>query len=408
MEIPIPYGEEKVILNIPAENLIGVIRPSSPFPLDALNIQTENLVKSLNGFLAQTDRILIIVNDYTRPTPNSSILKFIEMELKNRDIRFIVACGTHRAPNEKELKQIFGDFYESYKDKIIIHDAKDDKSLFFLGKTSFGTPVWLNRAILWAEKIITINSVEPHYFAGFTGGRKSFVPGIAGLETITQNHKLVLNPKAMTLNLDDNPVHNDMNEVAKMIPRPVFSIQTVIDAEHKIYSLHFGDISKSFLDSINDAKKIFCVPVKEKADIVVTVVQCPYDINFYQSQKAMENAKLALNDGGIVIAVSKCSQGVGEDEFIKFLSSHPNPTKALQRIENEFKIGHQKVIRLAWLLNSSEVWTVMDIDDRIVQSVFMTPFHDVNLAIKRAIKKKGTDAKVLVLLDGSLTVPLTN
>jgi nickel-dependent lactate racemase len=408
MEIPIPYGEEKLTLRIPDLNLLGVVKPASLSPAENINVQKEKIVKELKEFLAKAHTVLVIVNDYTRPTPNSDILKLIEEELKEHDVQFIVASGSHRAPNEKEFKQIFGNFYESYKDKIVVHNARDNVSLFFLGKTSLGIPVWLNKAILWADKIVTINSVEPHYFAGFTGGRKSFIPGIAGLETITKNHKLVLNPKAITLNLKGNPIHEDMTEIVKMVPKEIFSIQIALDADHKIFSLKFGDIFKSFYDSIEDAKKIFCVPIKGKTDIVVTVVQHPYDVNFYQSQKAMENAKLALKDQGIIIAVSKCFQGVGEDDFVRFLSSYPSPAQALKHIENDFKIGYQKVVRLSLLLSSSEVWTVMGIEDKTVQSVFMTPFHDINLALQKALEKKGASAKVLVLLDGSLTVPLTN
>ena len=408
MEIKIPYGEDQITLNLPDQNLLGVIKPAALSTSKDIDLQKNNLIKGLKEFLNKARTVLVIVNDYTRPTPNSEILKLIEGLLKEHDVKYIVACGSHRAPNEREFRQIFGDFYETHKAKIIVHDASDNTSLFFLGKTRFGTSVWLNKAILWADKIITINSVEPHYFAGFTGGRKSFMPGIAGLETITHNHKLVINPKSMTLNLEGNPVHEDMTEITKMIPKQVFSIQLALDANHKILSIKFGDIFKSFYDSIEDAKRIFCVPIKEKTDIVVTVVQHPYDINFYQSQKAMENAKLALKDKGIIIAVSKCSQGVGEDNFVKFLASCSTPRQALKRVENEFKIGYQKVVRLSQLLNSSEVWTVMDIDDKIIQSVFMTPFQDVNLAAQKAIEKKGNDAKVLILLDGSLTVPLIN
>jgi nickel-dependent lactate racemase len=332
----------------------------------------------------------------------------IEELLKEYEVKYIVACGSHRPPDEKEFRQIFGDFYETHQAEIIVHDASDDSSLFFLGKTRFGTPVWLNKAILRADKIIAINSVEPHYFAGFTGGRKSLLPGIAGLETITQNHKLVLNPKAMTLNLTGNPIHEDMTEITKMIPKPVFSIQLTLGANHRILSLKSGDILKSFYDSIEDAKRIFCIPIKAKADIVITVVQPPYDVNFYQSQKAMENAKLALKDNGIIIAVSKCLHGVGEDNFVKFLASCSTPNQALERVKNEFKIGYQKVVRLSLLLNSSEIWTVMDIEDNIIKSVFMTPFHDVNLAVQKSFEKKGNAAKIIVLLDGSLTVPLAN
>jgi nickel-dependent lactate racemase len=190
MQIKLPYGKDEIILDVPEKNLLGILTPKPP--TKRVEIDIKELQENLKRFLANSKSVLVVVNDYTRPTPTEMIVAMIEPIIKDYDFKFIVACGSHRAPMPDEFVQIFGKYYELYKERILVHDAKDNAKVKFLGKTRRNTPVWLNQAIWEADKIIAINSVEPHYFAGFTGGRKSFLPGIAGLETITANHKLSL------------------------------------------------------------------------------------------------------------------------------------------------------------------------------------------------------------------------
>lgn len=404
MDTKLAYGNENIPINIPDKNLLGILKPNPP--AQRLEINLPGLRAQLRNFLAGGARILLIVNDYTRPTPTTHIISMIEPELKDLDFRFIVACGSHRGPNEQELIQIFGKYTHTYKDKIIVHDAKDDLNLKFLGKTKRATPVWLNQAVWQAEKIITINSVEPHYFAGFTGGRKSFLPGVAGLESITANHKLSLLPASKTLSLEGNPVHEDMTEIAKMVPRDIFSIQIVVNPEHQLHSIQYGDIITSFRAAVDDAQQIFCVPIKEKADIVIALIQPPYDINFYQSQKAIENAKLALKDNGIMIVCSQCRDGIGDDEFIRIIANTENPQKTLEKISRHFMLGYQKSAKLIETMMRMQIWTVMPIPDNIVKSVFMKPYADLNTALLDAMREKGANAKILIMPDASLTVPI--
>jgi nickel-dependent lactate racemase len=260
------------------------------------------------------------------------------------------------------------------------------------------------------------------------------LPGIAGLETITANHKLSLQPQAKTLALEGNPVNEDMNEIAKMVPRDIFSIQVVIDPapishkveiesknessipqkpenkcgvndKHQIYSIRCGDIFRSEEQAIEDAKEIFCVPIKEKADIVIALIQEPYDINFYQSQKGMENAKLALRNKGIMITASKCRKGIGDDEFVQAIASCNSPTEVIEKVAKDFKLGRHKSAKLAEIMQWAEIWTVMPISDEVIRSVFMRPFQDINDALQKALEQKGADAKILILPDASLTVP---
>jgi len=258
-----------------------------------------------------------------------------------------------------------------------------------------------------AEKIIVIGSVEPHYFGGYTGGRKAFLPGIASYRTIEQNHKYAIRPEPKALLLDGNPVHEDMIDAIKTIEdKDVFSIQTVLDRDRKIYAVTAGDIHRSFNAAIKYANDVFCVNVAEKADIVVTVAPYPMDVDLYQSQKALDNGKLALKDGGIMILVSMCRQGVGERSFFELLGSCDTPQQTLDLISGEYKLGFHKAAKLAEIAVWAQMWAVTDLADEDVYSAFMKPFGSIQDALDAALAEKDSEAKVLFMMDGSITVPM--
>jgi nickel-dependent lactate racemase len=256
-----------------------------------------------------------------------------------------------------------------------------------------------------AHKIVIIGSVEPHYFAGYTGGRKSFLPGIAAYRTIEQNHKLALKASAKALSLEGNPVHEDMEDAILTVKeKEVFSIMTVLDRNERIYAATAGDITESLKAAIDKAHQVFSVEIKEKADIVVAVAPYPMDIDLYQSQKALDNGKFALNDNGILILVSKCRMGVGSDTFIKLLSSCRSPQETLDKIDKEFKLGYHKAAKMAEIARWAQMWAVTSLDDELLKSVFITPFHTLQEAIDKAITIKGEE-RILFLMNASLTVP---
>jgi len=403
VDLKIIWSENEEHIFLPEENLLGILHPPQITPEE---IDLQPLVAATTEFLKNHHRILVLINDYTRPTPNQPILQPLLPLLLARDTKFLIGLGTHRPATPTELKNIFGTaVFDSIQNRIIQHNARDPAQLFFLGRTSFGTDVWFNRTVLWAEAIVTINSIEPHYFAGYTGGRKSFIPGIARYETIIQNHNLLLHPASAPLSLKDNPVHEDMTESVRMLDKPMFSIQIVQNQEHNIISLHYGDIFQSFQDACTRAYPLFATPIKEKADIVLSILLPPYDINFYQSQRALEFALSALKPGGIHITVSRCRQGVGNDEFIHVLSSVSHPERLLQK-EKADHPGWHKAARLARAMQKVKLYTVMGIDDRLVKSVFMEPFHSIQEAIDHALRALGKEAKLYLIPDAGAVVPL--
>ncbi|MFN2435817.1 MAG: nickel-dependent lactate racemase [Desulfotignum sp.] len=412
MKISVPYGKEDVLTatlddTVPVRFLEAndVTLPNQDQVIAEAIAQPINS-PSFESFLADAGRVLVIVNDATRPTPTASVLDTIFAPLSKTDYRFIIATGVHRGPTEEEFDQIFGKYYARVKDRIIVHDAKKEEDMVYLGDSTNGTPMYVNKAGVEADRIIIISSVEPHYFAGYTGGRKSFLPGIAGYKTVEKNHKLALVPEARALALSGNPVHEDMMDAIQTVKQEIFSIMTVLDKHHRIYAACTGHIHDSFHAAIDRANEVFCAPLEERADIVVSVVTFPQDIDLYQAQKGIDNAKLALKENGISILVAKCRYGIGGKAFADLLGSCDTPKAALEKIEQGYVLGYHKAAKMAEVGLWAQMWAVTDVAPEVIAPLFITPFSDLQTALDQALAQKGKNASVLFLMDGGLTVPM--
>ena len=412
MQIKVPYGRDRQETAVISDDLDISFLEANDVEITPFETQMEealgNPVNSpdLTAFLAGARDVLVIVNDATRPTPTRQILDQIIDRLKGVQVKYIIATGAHRGPSHEEFIQIFGDHYERIKGDVIVHDAKKSEEMVFLGKSSNGTEMYVHHAGVDAHKIIILGSVEPHYFAGYTGGRKSFLPGIAGFNTIEQNHKLALLPEAKALALEGNPVHEDMVDALSVVKKEIFAIMTVLDKDHKVYAVTAGNIHDSFMEATVAANEVFAAPIKEKADIVVSIVKFPQDIDLYQAQKGIDNAKLALKEKGIMILVAKCRCGIGGKAFADLLGSCDTPKAVLETIEKGYKLGYHKAAKMAEIGIWAEMWAVTDVEPQVIEKLFIRPFPSLQEALDRAIEQKGDSAKILFLMDGGLTVPL--
>lgn len=410
MKIDIPYGQDRVEILVEDENFGGVIYPNEVDVKDetqTLMDALENPIasKSFDAFIEDAKNILFIVNDRTRPTPTAKVLDIIHDKIANRDIRFIIATGIHRAPTEEELQEIFGVHLEEYRNRIHVHDAKKDEEMIFLGISKNGTEMYVNKLGVQAHKIIVIGSVEPHYFAGYTGGRKAFLPGIASYKTIEQNHKLALRVGAQAMALEGNPVHEDMEDAIQTIKdKEIFAIMTVLDREDRIYAATTGNITESFKAAIPKSHEVFSVKIKEKADIIVAVVPHPMDVDLYQSQKALDNAKLALNPNGIIILVSKCPMGIGHETYARLLASTCEPQDALDKIEQKYILGYHKAAKIAEISRWAQIWAITSLGPMTMIPIFMMPFRTIQMAVDLAVEIKGS-GKILFMMAASMTVP---
>ena len=413
MEIKVPYGQNEISVHLEKNSIAGVIHPNPVECGDEEETLRNALAHPLESptfseFLSGGGKTLFIVNDGTRPTPTAKALDIIERDITGFDCDFIIATGAHRAPTEEEYKFIFGRHLQTLRraDRIFVHDARKEDEMQFIGTSSNGTEMWVNKRAMQAERIVIIGSVEPHYFAGYTGGRKSFLPGLASLKTIAMNHKYALKPEANSLVLDGNPVHEDMVDALKTLRgKKIFSIQIVLDSRRRIYAAAAGDINASMNASIEAANRVFVVGVPQKEDIVVSVAPYPMDVDLYQSQKALDNGKLALKKGGTLILVSKCRTGIGDDAFYKLLSSCERLEDVLAKIEREYKLGYHKAAKMAEIGLWAEIWAVSDLPAETLNKIFIRPFDNLQSAIDAALSRKGAGARVLFLMDGSITVP---
>ncbi|HIH00859.1 TPA: nickel-dependent lactate racemase [Thermoplasmata archaeon] len=409
MRVEVPYGDGTEVVEVPDRNMGEIVYPNELPDCDemellraAFNAPIESA--RLDMFLEGAEKVLVIVNDATRPTPTAKVLDIIEETLNHFNAEYVVATGMHRAPTEEEYRFIFGDRYGSIKERVHSHDSRTSETVR-LGTTSRGTEVRFNRMVLDADRVVVIGSVEPHYFAGYTGGRKAFLPGISAFETIEQNHKLALTLEAQALRLGSNPVHEDMVEaMAFLKDKRVFSIMAVLDKEHKVCSAYAGDIDASFQAAVKKADEVFVVRMR-KADIAVAVTSFPHDIDLYQSQKALDNAKLAVRDGGVIILVSACRTGVGADTFLKLLGSAATPREALEKISKEFKLGYHKAAKMAEIGLKIRMFAVTKLDPEIARRAHMTPMPSLQVAVDKALKELGPEAKVTFIMDAVITVP---
>ncbi len=239
MNYKISVDSNQINLEI-LHNPVEIIKPEEVAVFDQEKLIKESLQNPIDShdlqtFIQDKRNILIIVNDGSRNTPTQIVISAIYNYIKDKNFKFIVALGTHREPTQVELDRIFGKFYDEFKDRIFCHDSQNDE-MTNLGITSRGTPISINSEVIKADGVIVISSVEPHYFAGFTGGRKSFLPGVAAFQSIEKNHKLALMDEAKILELEGNPVHEDMMEATKWLP-----------PKHSVFSPFWTLMTKHFI-----------------------------------------------------------------------------------------------------------------------------------------------------------------
>ena len=405
VKVDIPYGQASVGLELAEGTFADVVSPKKA-PVDEYSISRSlshpTNFRTLESFLANKRKILVVINDHTRPTPTSIVLK--KLDLKGKEVTTIVATGTHRSPHPAELSRLVGGAVPPYGGEVVVHDSRDSASLKSVGRTSRGTKLFLNRHLFEADGIIVVGSVEPHYFAGFTGGRKFLLPALAGLESTVMNHSLAIDKRSRVLSLGGNPVHEDFMEALDIFDRydDIFSIQLVLNSEQQVSFTSSGHIIKSFTECVERAKDIYVTPVEKKADIVISVAKPPLDLDLYQSQKAIDNVKLALNDEGVLILVSRCRDGIGDKGFYNILASSKEGAKTAEACA----FGSHKAAKMAEIMRRARVFAVTDLPPEVLTAISITPYGDLQNAVDDAVKLKGKESRILIVLDAGVTVPL--
>jgi nickel-dependent lactate racemase len=394
------YGKKKVRLPIQDKNIIKILNLEKQEvllnPENSLKELFKNPINSpsLRDLIIQkkAKKLLIIVNDITRPTPYEVILpplldELHQIGIKKENIIFMVATGIHRSNSQEEIKEIFGEnIFSAYK--FINHDC-DDPHIKDLGKLKSGNELWINPIIYNSDFIITTGVIVPHYFAGFSGGRKSILPGICGRKTIEANHSKMVYPDSRAGNLKGNPVHQEMQEAAEKVGVN-FNINVITDENHQIVEIVAGELYKSWRQGVEVCKKIYLCPIKQKAEVVIASAGgYPKDINVYQAQKALNNAYQAIKPGGTIILLAECSEGYGEPTFEKWIEEANTPDDIIERLNKKFILGGHKAYSIAKLTKEVEVILISSLPQDKIRKLFFIPMESVSQALQAYILPSG-------------------
>lgn len=412
MKLSFGFGNGVQEVELPSRNLIGELHANDvPIGLrgeaEVVRALRDPIgSQRLRDIVRPGETVAIVTSDLTRPMPTALVMPALLDELyaggvRPEDITLVFALGCHRPQTEAERKKLAGE--RAFREiRCVDSDPTDCISY---GLTSRGTPVDITRAVAEADRRICLGNIEYHYFAGYSGGAKAIMPGVSTREAIQANHSRMVLPECCAGALETNPLRLDIEEAGAMLG--IDFILNVVLSEHKeVLRAVAGDPVKAhrvgcaFLDSL------YRKELTEPADIViVSQGGAPKDLNLYQTQKALDNAKHAVRDGGVIILIGSCREGLGEETFEEWMTTAPTPKSLIERIQKEFRLGGHKAAAIAMVLERAEVDLVSDLDDDFVRSLFLVPQPSAQAALEHAFQKLGPDARVLSMPYGGATLP---
>jgi nickel-dependent lactate racemase len=286
---------------------------------------------------------------------------------------------------------------------VINHDPSD---IVRLGVTSRGTPVEILRTVVEADVRICVGNLELHYFAGYSGGAKAILPGCASRATVQANHAMMVKPEACAGRLDGNPVRADLEEGAAMVGID-FILNVLVDSQHRITGAVAGEVSAAHRQGCELVAEQGIVPVAGLADVVlVSAGGFPKDVNFYQAQKALDNAAHVVRPGGTIVLVAECGEGLGNVTFETWLREASSPRQVLDRIQHEFVLGGHKAAAVASVLERASVYLVSSLPAEVVEACGLIPSDDVEQALNIALSQAGKSAGILVMPQGGSVLPV--
>lgn len=421
IKIDFPNYSDISSVSIPKELLIDIVKPRIRFNPGTTNSKIIRLglkqpinSPGLKDLIKKGQKILIIVDDYTRTTPTSLILPILIEELllagiPRKEIKLLIAYGTHRKMSHEEKKNKYGkDIVNNYE--ILDHNWRDDKNLVKLDTTKQGTEIWINKEVLKADFVIGIGQIVPHRVAGFSGGSKIIQPGVCGPITTGQTHWLSAKYEGCEImGKIDNPIRQEINKIGEAVGLK-FIVNTICDGSGNIFKCVCGEPIKTFEEGCKSALDIYGIPLAAKRDIAM-VDSFPADIELWQAAKGIYSGDLALKPDGVLILVSPCTEGVSAE--------HPNIIDIGYRPFSEIEdmVENGKLINLTLAAHLAHVGRVIrgkrtgilvspGIPKNIAEKLGFYYAKTVQDALELALKIKGNDAKVVVIKNGGSLMPI--
>lgn len=417
MKINIPYGNAHLTCDIPDDRLAGVLYSGAhSYKADASEVELvsrslQNPIDSptLAELSKGKKRVVVITSDHTRPVPSAITMPLLLSSIREgspeAEIVILIATGSHRDMTPDEIKERFGREIAS-NETIEVHRCHDESNMANIGKLPSGSDLVLSRTALDCDLLIAEGFIEPHFFAGFSGGRKAVLPGVAGYKTVLANHcsEFISSDRARTGILEGNPIHRDMMHAVKAA-NLAFILNVVLDAEKKIVASFAGDADTAhrrgceFLTSLAGVDAI-------PADIVITGNGgYPLDQNLYQAVKCMTAAEASINPGGVIIVAAECRDGHGGEGFYSTFDRTRSPQEVMDAIlardREETEPDQWQTQIFVRILIKHRVIVVSSAPDKMVRHLGMTPAKNLDDALSMAAEMLGRhDATVTIIPDG--------
>ncbi|HYR83281.1 MAG TPA: nickel-dependent lactate racemase [Terriglobia bacterium] len=418
MKLRLDYGTDGLAVELPSERatvIEPVFVPAAPNPQDVLRRALRSPIGKppLGELVRPGQKIGISVCDITRAQPRQAMLEALFSEIpgaRMEDVTVFIATGTHRRNSDEEIERMLGREIARCC-RIICHNARENDSLVHMGDTSTGVKVLLNREWVNSDFKITTGFVEPHFFAGFSGGPKMVAPGLAGLETVLELHNVarIGHPKATWGITEGNPVHDDVRAIARMTGVD-FALDVTLNRDQKITAAFAGDLLQEHAAACVEAGKNAMCAVDRPFDVVVTTNSgYPLDQNLYQAVKGMSAAAKVVKSGGTIICAAECRDGIpNHGAYGEILASASSPRELLDMIEtpgysrpDQWQVQIQAQIQL-----KAKVFVKADcLSEKQIRDAHFAPVNDVSAAVAAALHSAGPAATLCVLPRGPQTIP---
>jgi nickel-dependent lactate racemase len=416
--IDIAYGRGRIPLNAdPHLAEWHVVRPEFAAPLpDAENRFYEACRKPiasppLREIVRPGERVVIVTSDGTRPVPNRQLIPWIlrHLDLSSNDVTILLGNGSHRANTAQEIAAMFGPEVNS-QIRILNHDAFDPEQHEYVGCTTAGEKAYLNRVYMQADRRIVVGFIEPHFFAGFSGGAKGIVPGIASIETILQVHSfdLIAHPMSCWGTVDDNPIRQEVEYLVRQCP-PDFMVNVTLNSDKAITAVFAGDYVQAHRAGCQRAREETMQVVPRRFPLAITSNSgYPLDQNLYQAVKGISAAARVVEPGGTILIASECCDGIPDHgNFGPLMRIGSSPEDILRHIQSlEKPILDQWEAQLyVYLMQQYDIGLYSSLSPGVVQSCKLRPVADLQAEVEEKIRTLGPHPAVAVLPDGPLTIP---
>ncbi len=416
MLVSLPYGSSTIPVTVPdhSDVLQGFEAPPIADERAAFSDAVRSPIGcgSLRDAIGPNDRVVIVTSDVTRATPNERLIPWILDELAHvppANITVLIGTGSHRATTPQEMLAMFGAATLARVD-VRDHDAHDASSVVCVGTTASGVPAYLNRAYVDAAKRIVVGFIEPHFYAGFSGGGKGVMPGVAGIATVTQFHnaRMVGDPRTTWLALEESPIQAMSREIVAMAP-PDFLVNVTLDRARNITGFFCGDYLAAHRAGCAFCARTASVDVREPYDLVVTTNGgYPLDQNLYQCGKGLTAAAAIVKPGGTILLCAECRDGLPQHgNFKAILMEHASPRELLATIEAPGYARYDQWAAHSQALVSLKARVVMysSLSDEQVRAALLEPTSDPSAVVREALADAGAYARCAVMPDGPYLIP---